>query len=271
MRGEILDFYNYLVLKGRSRDTAYQNARYIYHFLNWAKKAGREVTREDILRYLTYLRDVLKYNDSTISNICYTISQFMEYLGKHETAMWVPRPTPKWREAEWLPEEVISRVIRRHIVLRVAYELALRVSEVLLLKRSEYNRETGVITVYRLKHKGKPNKYVLKLSDEARRLLNEYLDKNVCPDDRMFCMSRKKIQQIFKRALARSGLDPSKYTFHVLRHSRCTNIIIKQLRERGVADLVTVAKFMGHLDPKTTMTYIHIASKYLGRELPVEV
>jgi hypothetical protein len=38
-------------------------------------------------------------------------------------------------------EETIMNVIGSDPILRVAYELALRVSELLMLKRSEYNRE----------------------------------------------------------------------------------------------------------------------------------
>jgi len=117
-----------------------------------------------------------------------------------------------------LPEETVIRVVDRDPVLRVAYELALRVSELLLLRRDEYNPETGVIAVYRLKHKGKPNRYILQLSDETRELLNEYIESNPCPDGRIFCMSRKAIQLRFKKALARTGIDPDRYTFHVLRH-----------------------------------------------------
>jgi hypothetical protein len=43
------------------------------------------------------------------------------------------------------------------------------------------------------------------------------------------------------------------------------------IKERGSVDLITLAKFMGHLKPDTTMQYIHIASRYLGVEVPIQL
>jgi integrase len=268
---EARQFYEYLTLRGRSHITAYNAAARVHHFLEWVKKPVDRVTRHDIMRYLMFLKTQKGYRDSTLKNISYSLSQFLEFMGRKSLAAWVPRPVPKAKEIEWLPEDVIMSVVDRDPILRVAYELALRVSELLMLKRSEYNRETGEIAVYREKHKGKPNRYLLKLSDEARQLLNMYLDANSCSDDRVFCISRRAIQARFKRALKRAGLDPNKYTFHSIRHSRCTNLVIKMLRERGTVDLVTLAKFMGHLSPATTMQYIHIATRVLGIETPIEM
>jgi site-specific recombinase XerD len=271
MREEARGFYDYLVLRGRSRDTAYQNARHVHHFLEWLGKPATEVTREDVMNYVRYLRDRKGYSTSTVKNVCYALSSFFGYLGKRDLAEWVPRPVPKPGEVRWLPEDVVMRVVGGDPVLRVAYELALRVSELLLLRRDEYNPETGTIAVYRLKHKGKPNRYILQLSDETRVLLNDYLESNQCPDGRVFCMSRKAVQVRFRNALARAGLDPRRYTFHVLRHSRCTNLVIRMLRERGSVDLLVLSKFMGHLSPSTTMAYVHIASKTLGVEVPIRL
>jgi integrase len=268
---EARKFYEYLVLRGRSHVTAYNDALRVQHFLEWVKKPVDRITRSDIMNYMMYLKTQKRYKESTLKNISYSISQFLKFMGRDRIAGWVPRPVPKPREIEWLPDDIIMKIVGKDPVLRVAYELALRVSELLMLRRSEYNRETGEIAVYREKHKGKPNRYLLKLSDEARQLLNTYLDTHSCSDDRVFCVSRRAIQARFKRALKRAGLDPSKYTFHVLRHSRCTNIVIKMLKDKGYVDLVTLAKFMGHLSPATTMQYIHIASRALGMEVPIEI
>jgi len=110
------------------------------------------------------------------------------------------------------------KIVKDDVYLRIAYELALRVSELLMLKINEYDPKTGMIAVYREKHKGKPNRYLLKLSDEAREMLNQYLQTRTCKDDRIFCISTRAIQGRFKRRLKWAGLDPKKYTFHLLRH-----------------------------------------------------
>jgi len=271
MHPEARRFYEYLVLRGKSADTAYQYARYVHHFLEWVKKRPEEVTREDVFNYVKHMKEELGYGDGTIKNRCYAVAKFMEFLGREDVAKWVPVPRYRPREVEWLPEEVIRRVIDEDPYLVVAYELALRVSELLLLKRGEYDPETGTIAVYRLKHKGRQNRYLLKLPDYARRVLNKHLEATKCPGDRVFCVSRRAIQERFKRALRRTGLDPRSYSFHVLRHSKVTNIVIKHLKEGKPVDTVTLAKFMGHSDPRTTMTYIHVASRALGVEVPISI
>jgi integrase/recombinase XerD len=271
MSPEARKFYEYLVLKGKSRDTAYQCARYIHHFLEWVKKKPEDVTREDIFNYVKHMKEELGYSDGTVKNRCSAIAKFMEYIGREDIAKWVPVPRYRPREVEWLPEDAIVKVIDEDPYLVVAYELALRVSELLLLKRSEYDPETGVIAVYRLKHKGRHNRYLLKLPDYARRVLNKHIEATKCTDDKIFCISRRAIQDRFKRALARAGLDPDKYSFHVLRHSKITNVVIKYLKEGKPVDAVTLAKFMGHSDPRTTMTYVHIASRALGVETPISL
>lgn len=271
MRPEARRFYEYLVMKGRGENTAYQCARYVHHFLEWARKRPEEVTREDVFNYIKHMKEELGYGDGTIKNRCYAIAKFMEFVGKEDVARWVPIPKYRSSRVVWLPEEVVKRVIDSDPYLVVAYELALRLTELLLLKRSEYNPETGDIAVYRLKHKKTVNRYLLRLPDYARHILNRHIEATKCPDDRIFCISPKSIQLRFKRALRRAGLDPEGYSFHVLRHSKCTNTVIKYLKEGRPVDIVTLAKFMGHLDPRTTMMYIHIASRALGAEAPVEV
>jgi integrase len=267
----VKQFYDYLILRGREHITAYNSARHVQHFLEWVGKTPKELSRDDIIEYLKYLRESKKYSDLTLKNVSYSISSFLDFIGMKDLSVWVPRPVGRAKEIEWLPEDVVMKVVGNDPILRVAYELALRVSELLMLRRSEYDSSTGNIVVYREKHKGKPNKYLLKLSDETRKLLNEYLMTSKCPDDRIFCISRRAIQGRFKRALKRAGLDPKKYTFHILRHSRCTNICINMIKERKNVDLITLAKFMGHLNPQTTMQYIHIATRVLGTETPIEI
>ena len=68
----------------------------------------------------------------------------------------------------------------------------------------------------------------------------------------------------FKKRLKMCELDPNKYTFHSLRHSRLTHMAIHQLRTRGYVDIVGLAKFAGHSRPDTTMMYVHLAHKYLS-------
>jgi len=256
-------FFDYLILRGKSERTAYYYAYHVNRFIEWNGGKYDDISREDIMDYFEYLRDEVEYDSTSLRIVAWSLVAFFNYIGKEDIARWIPIPSSHYEEVEWLPEDVVKKVIDSDPVLCVAYDLALRLSEVVLLMRSDYNRNTGDIVVTRLKHKNRPNKYILKLSPWVRELLNRYIDSSRCCDGRIFCMSTRSIQQRFKNALTRAGLDQSKYSFHVLRHSRCTNIAINELREKGTVDIVSLAKFMGHLNINTTMMYIHIASKYL--------
>ena len=70
-----------------------------------------------------------------------------------------------------------------------------------LLRREEFNPGTGEITVTRLKHKSRNNKYILKLDDWCLEILNEYLkrfDEHL--GDVVFPVSIPTMQNPFKRS-----------------------------------------------------------------------
>ena len=55
---------------------------------------------------------------------------------------------------------------------------------------------------------------------------------------------RDRVSRGFKRAVERAGLDPSKITPHVMRHTAATRLI------EGGADMITAAKVTGHKTPR---------------------
>ena len=262
---KVRQFYQYLKYAGKSDRTAYVYVLRVNDFLNFIGKDPENITRDDIMSYYDHLYSTKRYSDRSIAAVGWALKAFFEMLGKRDLAMWIPTPSYSVvREPKWLPEDICMKVIDKVPVLVVAYDLALRVGEVPLLRRDRYNPKTGEIEVYRLKHKGRYNRQILQLDDWARDILNEYLESRKDNDPRIFPMTSRNIQYIFKRRLRLCGLDPKEYTFHVLRHSRLTHIAIKELRTKGYVDIVSLAKFAGHARPETTMMYVHLAHKYLS-------
>ena len=259
------EFMDYLLYSGKSRNTAYTYARIVDRMLNYVGKEPEDITRVDVMKFLRYLRDEKGHNDRYMAVIGWSLRSFFIMLGRRELAMWIPIPTLSGvEEPKWLPEDEVMKIVRPFPVLTVAYDLALRVGEVPLLRRDRYNMETGEIEVTRLKHKGRPNKYILVLRPFARDILNKYLRFMPRRSIYIFPMSTRNVQYIFKRALVLAGYNPRDYTFHLLRHSRLTNIAIKELREKGHVDLLRLSKFAGHLRPETTLRYVHLAAEYLS-------
>jgi integrase len=80
---------------------------------------------------------------------------------------------------------------------------------------------------------------------------------------------RTRMDRPFQRAVKRAGLDPSKVTPHVLRHTAITNLV-----QAGI-DLPTIQRISGHKTLAMVMRYSHIhgghidrAVKAIGRGLP---
>ncbi len=257
-------FRNYLSYQGKSERTIKYYTYHVRRFLEFVGKPVDEITREDVSDYYDYLKESGGYSNRSLNLVGWSLKAFFECFGRRDMATWVPTPSFSITyEPKWIPMDKIDDVIDDEAPLVVAYDLALRLSELFLLRRSTYNPRTGDIEVTRLKRKGRANKQILTLSPRAKDVLNRYLEGRKDNDDRIFTMSPRMVQYIFKRQLKKAGLDPSEYTFHSLRHSRATHIAIKELKEKGYVDIVSLAKFLGHSRPETTMIYVHIANKYI--------
>ena len=263
-------FKSYLRYAGKSERTAHRYALIVDDFLRFAGKDHTEVSNDDIIYYYDHLTDNRGYSKRSLAVVGWALRSFFKFVGNEHLSNWVPVPSYQIsNEPVWLPEDVVLKVVDRIAVLVVIYDLALRLREAKLLRTDKYNPRTGEIEVTRLKHKGRPNKYWLTLRNWAKEVLNEYIEEEDPPPDQLFTMSDRMIQYIFKKRVKEAGLDPDKYTIHCLRHSRATNIAIHELKTRGYVDIVSLAKFLGHARPETTMMYVHIATKYLklGKQL----
>jgi len=272
MSSDLVDrFKMYLRYSGKSDRTVYLYANRVEDFLKLVNKNLDEINRDDILNYYNYLEKVKKYSKRSMYTVGWALKSFFQMIGKNDVAMWIPTPSFNVvSEPKWIPEDKIMCVIDHDPVLCVAYDLALRLREVLLLRLENYNPDTGEIEVYRLKKKGQPMSQILVVGGtepktHCRDVLNKYIHDIGNPrSGKMFNISDRTIQYRFKRRLKMCGLNPKEYTFHSLRHSRLTHIAIYQLRNNGYVDIVSLAKFAGHAKPDTTMMYVHLAHKYLS-------
>ncbi len=254
-------FHDYLKYSQSPR-TAYNYARNVDSFLRFVNKPLEKVTPSDITGWYSQLEGD-GYSSRTIWRYGWALRSFFDLMDMREMRKKTPIVSAEITEPKWLDEAMAFKVIGRVPVLCAAYDLALRVGEVPLLKISEFNADTGDIVVTRLKHKGHVNTYTLKLDRWCLEILNRYLGFNrKILKDTMFPLNVLLIQKIFTSRAASFGLRG--YTFHSLRHSRITHIAVHQLEEKGVVDELSLSKFSGHLRPETTRLYVHLATKYLA-------
>ena len=148
--------------------------------------------------------------------------------------------------------------LRNRAMLEVFYAGALRVSEIVSLKREDVKLDMGYVLV-----RGKGDKErIVPLGRSAQDALSIYLrdgrpslagDKN---SPFLFIargakkITRQRVWQMVSAASLSSGRHASP---HMLRHSCATHMV-----ENG-ADLRTVQTILGHADISTTQVYTHVA------------
>ncbi len=245
----------------KAKATAQNYALNVNKFLTWIDKPTVELEPGDIIAWFKSLEEA-GYSARTIWRYGHALRSFFGVMGMNDMRLRTPIVTFEVPEPKWIPEESKAReFVGKVPVLCVGYDLALRVGEVGFLRRSAFNPDDGNIEVKRLKHRGKRNAYILKLSPWCLDVLNEYLGV-ADQDDVMFPMSTQVIQRIFNERARALGLEG--YTFHSLRHSRITHIALAEIDKNGFCDELSLSKFAGHLQVDTTRQYVHLASGHLA-------
>jgi integrase/recombinase XerD len=162
------------------------------------------------------------------------------------------------------PEADTVAGIRDRAMLEVLYATGLRVSELVGLKSSSMDLNTGVV---RVMGKGSKERLV-PLGEEATASLERYLRearpailaRRSC--DQVFVtargagMTRQAFWHLLKRHAARS-LPGKSLSPHTLRHAFATHLL-----NHG-ADLRVVQLLLGHADISTTQIYTHVARERL--------
>ncbi len=136
------------------------------------------------------------------------------------------------------------------------YSGGLRIGESIRLRKEDIH--FGRKSIFIKGGKGKKDRYTI-LSDKMIVLLQNYLVAYK-PAYWLFegqnggQYSTRSIQQVFRRAVAKSGVNPYS-TVHTLRHSFATHLL-----ERGT-DLRYIQELLGHSSSETTQIYTHITKR----------
>lgn len=151
--------------------------------------------------------------------------------------------------------------IRNEALIKVAYECALRVSEVNHLRIRDYNPYNHTIYCRRLKN-GNSNTICL-LNPDTIEMLELHLRKRKAASENEFIflsqkgnlLSRKTLDKLMKYYCQKANIeDTSKHHFHTLRHTRAI-----ELAEVG-ADLKDLQFYLGHKRLENTLVYFRYTS-----------
>ena len=161
------------------------------------------------------------------------------------------------------PDVSTETGLRDRAVLEIMYACGLRVSEVVSLKMSDVDLDSGILTTT---GKGSKTRRV-PIGTSAVEWLKSYLalrrkQENI-EIDNLFTtsggkpVSRQLIYSFIKGYGDRCGLDD--VSPHTLRHSFATHLV------QNNADIRSVQQMLGHADISTTQIYTHITSSQLKK------
>lgn len=170
-------------------------------------------------------------------------------------------PLPAWFSVEEI-QKLFNNYdkLRDECICRLGYFCALRVHEVRLVDREHIDLDNGLLKVY---GKGKRQQVSIPLnSNITRRKLKSIFEDNNLTTGAIFtthhgriCLDR--LQKTFHKALDKSKIKKDGATFHSLRHSRITHLMMEGW------NLYELKEFARHKNINTTVRYLHLYPQHL--------
>ncbi|MEM7375006.1 MAG: site-specific integrase [Bacteroidota bacterium] len=252
-----------MILQRYSPNTIKTYAHFFRQLLAYyPERHPQELQKEDLMRFLLHGVKQKKWSESAQNQAINAVKYYFEKVLGQEKTYFELRP----RRSQQLPgvfseKEVLAifravENLKHKTILMLIYSAGLRIGESIRIRIEDINFERK--SVFIKAGKGKKDRYSV-LSEKVAGVLQTYLTE-YRPDYWLFegqeggQYSSSSIQKIFRRAVARSGVNPYS-TVHTLRHSFATHLL-----ERGM-DLRYIQSLLGHKSPETTEIYTHITQK----------
>ncbi len=247
-------FFAYVESKSRPslRDV---DQNLIIDYFSFARRTG--LSHRTISRYLSSIRsfykflideDVVQKNPAENLNSPKKGINLPEYLTLEEVELLLS-----------MPKENTVLGLRDRTIIELMYSCGLRVSEVVDLKITSADFNSGCILVF---GKGKKERFV-PFGEKAKKLLDRYIkwargillkgriSESLFLNFRGEPLSRKGMWKIIKGYARETGIKKN-IKPHILRHSFGTHLV------QNGADLRAVQELLGHADISTTQIYTHL-------------
>jgi integrase/recombinase XerD len=279
-RDFVREFIHYLrVEKGLARNSWESYERDLNRLQIWAEKSNLEIlnlTRAELREWQVSLaREGL--SPTSIGRMISTARGFYKFLLldghlKKNPAEDLVAPQKGFYLPRFLTEQEIDRLfampdvetetgLRDRVILEVLYACGMRVSEIINLKISDIDIDSGVLTCH-----GKGNKQRgIPLGKSAVLWLLDYFNarrKNENQNSPILFvsklgkpLSRQDVYNLVRDCAEKCGFE--NVSPHTLRHSFATHLL-----QRG-ADSRSVQAMLGHADISTTQIYTHITDNHL--------
>ena len=277
-------FKNYMLEKAYSYNTINSYAKELELFSRWNENSCKELnslSREDILKYKTFLQIQLRQNAKTVNHKLSALKKYNEYLigaGKMDSFVVIGKDLIKLQKSYLNPsdiqkEEVVKFLndIKQSGNLRdyaMAYLMAItgmRVQEMASIQMKDIDFDKYEVTIV----KGKGNKQrTVFLNTEAVKSIKRYINKERCrPEYKNHFNSPYLFITRKSDKLSTSGVNiifkkfNKKIHPHKLRHWFCSNGVRNNMR------IEEVAYIAGHASLNTTALYIHPRKEDMKKSL----
>jgi len=258
-------FKNELNIEGYSQRTIEMYSMYINLFSNFIKKDLINITSDDVIEYLSYLKKEKKVENSTMNLILSAIKHFYSNFLKKDLELKIKLP----KKANKIPVVLTSKEIitllenitneRNKLITQFIFSTGVRISEcmVMKIKNLDFNEYTGKVV------SGKGNKdRIIIISKNWVEDYKKYLEKRKIESEYLFCngigepLSVDTVQKFLKVAAKRASIDKS-VSPHTLRHSFATTLLENDVNIRYIQQL------LGHSNLNTTQIYTKVNTNKL--------
>lgn len=277
---------------GRSPRTIRSYTEVLGSFFEWGTlKQAKDITVERVRSYRIFLNRKLTLSGhplrpTTQAYHAIVIRTFLKYLAREDIetlpAEKIEIGRVPERQVDFLEEDEVERLLqspagdtlrvrRDRAILALLFSAGLRVSELTALDRDQVNLRKDEFSV-----RGKGNKLrIVFLSEDAKRILRDYLDHRTDIDPALFVAHGKKgltnrqaahrisqrltprsVERIVKYYAKKAGIVKDVHP-HTLRHSFATDLL------RNGADIRAVQTMLGHASITTTQIYTHVTNERL--------
>lgn len=280
------DFEEYLESNNKSKNTIYNYMLSIKQYINWFdetySKHFNKLYRENILEYISYLKNIKKLNYNSINSKISAIIKFNEFIQPNEIIVSkkdtlkiqrsIASPTNiTKKDVEFLRQSILEsgqstqfgrfKSKRDYTIVTVMAYAGLRISETLNIKFGDFNLISQELII----KDGKGNKQrtvilntkiieAIKTYLIERRKLKSLDSNYLFVSDRNRKISKNTINRVLNKF-------SDKITPHSLRHFYCTNAL-----ENGL-NIHEVAQQAGHSNIHTTLMYTNPNLEEIKRKL----
>lgn len=250
-----------MYLQNLSEKTIYQYVNHTAKFLDEVDKPFTEVTKDDVIYYLSLL-SCSGISNNTLDNTRKFIKSFYNWLHSNDYIAKNPFQYMKVTKRDTVKKEILDdnevemmrdacKNIKETAIFDFLMSTGLRVSEFTGLKMRNVNFISGKIDVYAEKTKEYRDGF---LDPKALKHLIDYRNSIGCNSDYLFCTKRRQkisnstIENTLHRISIRAGITKN-VTVHTLRKT-----FASRLSRKGCKPAI-IAKLLGHSSIDTTMKY----------------